>query len=105
MYDAVATLYSQGTERVYDAYGNETILMTAREVYVQPRGVYRSEFYSAAQAGLHPSVTLELTNREDYQGETLVEFEGRMYDIIRTDWNAQRDNMSIILQERINGND
>lgn len=101
MYDSIATLKKE-TGRSYDDYANEIIAYEDRVVYVYPRGVYNSEFYNAAQAGLHPSITLQLTNREDYEGETLVEFEGKLYDVIRTDWNAQRDSISLILQERIN---
>lgn len=101
MYDSVATLFKQG-ERTYDTYGNETVIMTPNKVYVQPRGVYRSEYYSAAQVGLHPSITLDMTNREDYHGEKLVKFDGRMYDVIRVDWSAQRDRISLVLQERTN---
>ncbi len=100
MYDSIATLYKDGT-RTYDTYGNETISRTGRDVFVQPRGVYNSEFYNAAQAGLHPSITLTLANKADYEGETLVEFEGAYYDVIRTDWTAQRDSISLVLQERI----
>lgn len=103
MYDSIATLYAQGN-RTYDTYGNESVELTGKEVYVQPRGVYHSEFYSAAQVGLHPSITLDMTNREDYEGEKLVEFEGKMFDVIRVDWNAQRDRISLILQERTNAN-
>ena len=105
MYDSIATLYKQGT-RTYDTYGNEKITFTPATVYVQPRSVYSSEFYSAAQVGLHPTITLDITNREDYHGEKLVEFEGSFYDVIRADWTAQRDKISLILQERtetING--
>lgn len=102
MYDSTAILYKDGTKS-YDTYGNETITRTSREVFVYARGVYNAEFYNAAQAGLHPSITLVLTNRADYEGETLVEFEGKMYDVIRTDWTAQRDSMSLTLQERIDG--
>ena len=97
MYDSTAILYKDGT-KTYDTYGNEIITRTSREVFVYARGVY-----NAAQAGLHPSITLVLTNRADYEGETLVEFEGKMYDVIRTDWTAQRDSMSLTLQERIDG--
>lgn len=104
MYDSIATLYKQGL-RSYDTYGNESVALTPKEVYVQPRSVYRSEYYSAAQAGLHPTITLDMTNREDYEGEKIVEFEGQLYDVIRVDWNGQRDKISLILQERTNVND
>lgn len=101
MYDSIAKLYKDG-ERSYDTYLNEVIERTERQVFVQPRSVYNSEFYNASQAGLHPTITLMLSNKADYEGETLVEFEGKMYDVIRTDWTAQRDGISLVLQERIN---
>lgn len=101
MYDSVATLKAYGTP-TYDQYGNEVQPVTESEVYVQPRGVYQSEFYNAAQAGLHPSITFYLTNRADYDGQKVIEFEGKDYTVIRTDWTAQRDGISLICEERIN---
>ena len=100
MYDSVATLIGY-RKRTFDKYGNETIETCEREVFVQPRGVYQSEFYNAAQAGIKPSLTLYMTNKADYHGETVLSFEGREYDIIRTDWNAQRDGISLICEERV----
>lgn len=101
MYDSVATLKAYETP-TYDEYGNEVLSVTTRDVFVQPRGVYNAEFYNAAQAGLHPSITFVLTNRVDYNGEKVVEWEGKEYTVIRTDWNAQRDGISLICEERVN---
>lgn len=100
MYDGVATLIGYGTP-TYDDYLNEIPTEIRTEVFVQPRGVYQSEFYNAAQIGLKPSVTLFISNLEDYHGETVLSFEGRNYDVIRTDWNAQRDGISLVCQERV----
>ena len=100
MYDSVAILKAYGTS-TYDEYGNEVPNITETEVFVMPRGVYNAEFYNAAQAGLHPSITFELTNRADYRGEKLIEWEGKDYEVIRVDWTGQRDNISLICQERI----
>ena len=100
MYDSIATLKGYG-EPTYDKYGNEIETVIESEVYVQPRGVYNSEFYNAAQAGLKPSVTLFIPNKEDYHGETVLSFEGQDYDVIRTDWNAQRDGISLVCQEKV----
>ena len=100
MYDAVATLIGYGSS-TFDKYGNEIEEIIERDVYVLPRGVYQSEFYNAAQAGLKPSLTLFMSNREDYHGETVLSFEGRKYDVIRTDWNAQRDGISLICEEKV----
>lgn len=100
MYDSVATLKAYGTP-TYDEYGNEVQTVTSTTVFVQPRGVYNAEFYNAAQAGLHPSITFVLTNRADYNGEKLIEWEGKLYNVIRTDWTGQRDTISLICEERV----
>lgn len=100
MYDSIIILKKQNTPS-YDAYGNELITYTDREVYAMPRSVYNSEFYNAAQAGLHPSITFVLTNRADYEGEILVEYDGELYNVIRTDWTAQKDKISLICEKRV----
>lgn len=100
MYDSIATLKGEPTV-TYDTYGNEVITYSSTDVFVMPRGVYNAEFYNAAQAGLHPSITFEMTNRADYNGQKLIEWEGKLYNIIRTDWTAQRDGISLICEERV----
>ena len=100
MYDGVAILKSYG-ESTFDQYGNETPTVTETEVFVQPRGVYQSEYYNAAQLGLKPEITLDIANREDYSGEKILEYEGRDYSVIRVDWNAQRDRISLVCEERV----
>ena len=100
MYDGVVILKSYSNEG-FDKYGNKTTKEVKRTVFVQPRGVYASEFYNAAQLGLKPSLTLYMTNRNDYQGEKVLEFDGKEYSVIRVDWNAQRDGISLICEERV----
>jgi SPP1 family predicted phage head-tail adaptor len=100
MYDGTAVLKAYG-EPTFDAEGNEIPTITETTVFVQPRGVYSSEFYNAAQLGLKPSVTLFIANRTDYSDQKIIEYEGRDYDVIRVDWNAQRDGISLICEERV----
>lgn len=100
MYDNIAYLMTSGTV-TYDSYGNEVFTYTKRKVYVNPRGVYQAEFYNAAQAGIHPSITFEMANRADYQGEKLIEYGGVVYNIIRQDWTAQKDKISLICEKRV----
>lgn len=100
MYDSIAILKSN-PQTSFDEYGNEMITYTDQQVYVMPRSVYQSEFYNAGQLGLQPSITLTLTNRADYNGEKLLEFEGKLYNVIRPDWTAQRDSISLVCEERI----
>lgn len=101
MYDDIATLVAYG-ESTFDDYGNEDIVTTTRDVYVMPRSVYQQEFYNAAQAGFKPTITFVLSNREDYNGEQVVKYHDRFYTIVRTDWNSQRDPISLICEERVN---
>lgn len=101
MYDSIATLKAYGAP-TFDEYGNEILTVTETTVFVHPRGVYNAEFYNAAQAGLHPSITFDLTNKADYNGERLIEWEGKSYNVIRTDWDGQRDAIRLICEERIN---
>ena len=100
MYDGIAILKSYKTTS-RDKSGNPIKTEVKRTVFVQPRGVYASEFYNAAQLGLKPSLTLYMTNRNDYQGEKVLEFDGKDYSVIRVDWNAQRDGISLICEERV----
>ena len=100
MYDSIATLKGEPTS-TYDEYGNEVITYKDTQVYVMPKGVYQAEYYNAGQLGIHPSITFVLTNKADYNGERLIEWEGKSYNVIRTDWTAQRDSISLICEERI----
>ena len=100
MYDGIAILKAYG-EPTYDGYGNEFIPEIDTTVFVQPRGVYQSEFYNAAQLGLKPSITLYMTNRADYGGQKVLVYEGKEYSVIRVDWSAQRDGISLICEERV----
>jgi len=100
MYEDIATLKGDGTVS-YDAAGNEIITPAERTVYVLPRSVYRSEFYAAASAGLHPSITFELTNREDYQGEKLIRWRGQDYSVIRADWTGMGDSLRLVCEEKV----
>ena len=101
MYDDVATLIAYG-KSTFDEYGNESIETEKTDVYVQPRGVYQSEYYNAAQAGLKPSITFEIAHREDYNNQQVVEFHNKYYTVIRVDWTAQRDKIALICEERVN---
>lgn len=100
MYDDVAYLIRYGAP-TYDEYGNEILAETRTQIYVQPQSVYSSEFYNAGQNGLHPTITFAIANKADYSGEELIEYQGKLYTVIRPDWRAQRDAIRLICEERI----
>lgn len=103
MYDDIAVL-KEYTTTSRDKYGNAIKTLVTSQIYVQPRGVYSSEFYNAAQNGLKPSITLYIANKTDYHGEKIIEFQNVDYDVIRVDWSAQRDGISLICEERAGNN-
>lgn len=82
MFNDVASLCSAAI--TYDASGNAVEQLTKKDVFVKPKSIRMKEFYQAAEVGLKPEFTLVLADYYDYSGEKLVEYEGKMFDIIRT---------------------
>jgi len=104
MFDTVITLKSEPVI-THDDYGNEIRTTTDREIFAQQRGVYESEFYNASQVGLHPSKTFRISNTEDYQGEKVLEHEGKLYTVVRVDWDGNRDTVNLVCEERAGFNE
>jgi len=104
MFDTVITLKSEPVI-THDDYGNEVKTTTDREVFAQQRGVYESEFYNASQVGLHPSKNFRISNTEDYQGEKVLEHEGKLYTVVRVDWDGNRDTVNLVCEERAGFNE
>lgn len=56
---------------------------TTREVFANKKSVGYSEFYKSAQAGYTTELKFDL-HAADYGGETLVEYGGKRYKVLRT---------------------
>ena len=69
-------------EKTVNANGYKDTTTTRREVFVNKKSATRSEFYTAKQAGDKIALVLEVRGA-DYRGETLVEYEGRFYEVVR----------------------
>lgn len=69
-------------EKKVNGNGYKDTTTTRREVFVNKKSTTRSEFYTAKQAGDKIALTLEVRGA-DYRGETLVEHEGRLYEVVR----------------------
>ena len=80
--DDVLTLVKE-TITTHDEYGNAVMTTSTRDVFCRISGVSRSEFYSAATAGLKPEITARLSDHADYDGEETAIFHERVYDIVR----------------------
>jgi hypothetical protein len=63
------------------AYGKEDI---RREVFCGVQSIGMKEFYSANGTDFRPELRLVLADYLDYEEETLVDFNGRRYRVLRT---------------------
>lgn len=75
------TLYADVV--TYDDYGVARTTRTGREVFCKVDSVTRSEFFEAGKSGLNPEYRITMFFG-DYEGESLVGYNGRMYSVYRT---------------------
>ena len=66
-----------------DKYGNEEATETERTVYCEVDSVSQTEFYAAANTELNPEYRFTIFFG-DYEGESLVKFNGARYSVYRT---------------------
>lgn len=98
MYDAIIELgrinYTQ------NAYGQEVETKVWKEVFAEVRSVSRQEFYSAAMAGIRPTIVFALADYYDYSDEKIIRYDGKTYDVIRTYTGARGTEMEITAEMR-----
>jgi len=69
--------------QIVNDLGDLITVRTKREVFANKKSIRQSEFYQAAAAGLKPEFYFDVRSVE-YEGEQELEYEGRIYEIIRT---------------------
>lgn len=74
-----------------------------RMVYVKPKSVGMREFYAAATTDFHPDLVLVLADYLDYDGEKLIEYNDKPFNIVRTYRNGLE--LELTLEERIATNE
>lgn len=94
-YDNELVLIAQ--EFIEDEIGNQIPIETRKTVLCNVKSVGRNEFYSAATAGLRPSIVFVM-HRYEYNGEQQVEFEGVRYNVIRT-YQKDIEEMELIVEK------
>ena len=75
----------------------------SRKAYCTEKSLSMTETYEARAAGFAPDLRLRLAQNFEYQGETLCEYRGTRYRIIRTYIDEKTDGIELTLQ-RIRGN-
>lgn len=84
------------TEYVSDKYLNQIPIETERKVFCQVNSVGRNEFYSAAQADMHPEFIFVLSHYKDYEGEKIIRY---------TDWMGTEHKLYVTRAYRVPGSD
>lgn len=88
---------------IIDEIGNQILQDNFIEVpIIEIQDVYQSEFYSAAQQGLTPTLRL-LTSDLNYNDEEELEYMGKRYSIIRVD-RVSDEAVALICEKRTGSN-
>lgn len=81
----------------------DTPTETRRKTYCEERSLSMSEVYQARATGHAPSIRLVLPQDFEYRGETVCEYKGERYAIIR-DYRDEKSDSTELTLERIRGN-
>lgn len=76
-------------ETTYDELGNPINMGTKQKVLCHLAEVGFNEFYNAQVADLKPEIKF-IIKRFEYSGEKKIEFEGKIYQVIRTYYEASQ---------------
>lgn len=71
---------------------------TSREVYAQLRGIARTEWFEAGRNGHNPNVTF-IISALDYQGESVVEYNGETLGVYRT-YEGRNDRVELYCEKK-----
>ena len=77
---------------------------TRRKTYCEEKSVSMSETYQARASGFAPSIRLKLDQGFEYRGETICEYRGERYKIIRDYSDEKTGDGTELTLERIRGN-
>lgn len=67
---------------IYRTPGTDTI--TKRDVFCRVASIGQAEFYQSYAVDVHPEAKFILADYLEYNGETLADYNGKRYSILRT---------------------
>ena len=77
---------------------------TRRKTYCEEKSLSMSEVYQARASGFSPQIRLVLPQDFEYRGETVCEYKGERYSIIRDYRDEKTGNATELTLERVRGN-
>ena len=92
----IITLYADTV--TYNDYGVAVKTRTSRDVFCKVDSVTRAEFFEAGRSGLNPEYRITMFFG-DYEGETIVGYNGRNYSVYRT-YQAKTDIIELYVERR-----
>lgn len=81
----------------------EAATETRRKTYCTEKSLSMTETYQARASGFAPDLRLKLAQDFEYRGETLCEYRGERYRVIRNYTDEKADGIELTL-ERVRGN-
>lgn len=81
----------------------ETATETRRKTYCEEKSLSMNETYQARASGHAPTIRLKLPQNFEYKGETLCEYKGERYAILR-DYTDEKVYGAELTLERVRGN-
>ena len=82
----------------------DTATETRRKTYCEEKSLSMSETYQARASGFAPTIRLKLPLDFEYRGETLCEYKGEWYEIIRDYGDEKTEPAAELTLARIRGN-
>lgn len=70
--------------------------LTKRDVFCGVLSIGQAEFYQANAQGIHPEAKFILADYLDYAGETLADYNGQRYRILRTYRTGQSLELTVV---------
>ena len=86
------------TTYALDDYGVERPTITGRDVFCAVQSVTRAEFFEGGRNGLNPEYRITMFFG-DYDGETLLEYNGSTYSVYRT-YHAKTDTLELYVERK-----
>ena len=82
----------------------EAATETRRKTYCEEKSLSITETYQARASGFAPTIRLKLSQDFEYRGETICEYKGERYNIIRDYRDEKTGDGTELTLERIRGN-
>ena len=95
--DTAIKLLEQTKERDNRGVWRESY--TPREVFAKARSVTRNEFFEGGRNGLNPEYQFTVFHG-DYNGESVIEYEGKRYAVYRTYIQPGKDYVELYVERQ-----